>query len=269
MLKFLLKKNFCDIWDNLFHFLIVNLINLALLMIGIAAASFIAKNLLTSFIVFVIINCILNISLFAEGNNVKKIANFESPKLKNYFSNILPSIKIALQFGTFTSILTLIAFVSIPYYFNMWLPTDGSKGNILGLFLLSFVFWFEVVSILSLQWFAAIYNLMGNSFLKCLKKSYIIFFDNTLVSIVIGLLNLLGLLFTIFSLGMVCSIDGMMLTNTNALRLLLYKYDWYEVNPELTKAERKDVPWDDLLEKDKTTLGPRKLKTIIFPWKEA
>ena len=61
---------------------------------------------------------------------------------------------------------------------------------------------------------------------------------------------------------------GIMITNMNAFRLRMYKYDWLEVNPDLTMEERKDVPWDALIAKDKKTLGPRPLKSFIFPWKE-
>ena len=109
---------------------------------------------------------------------------------------------------------------------------------------------------------------MGNNFVKCLKKSYILFFDNTWLTIKMGLVGLLNIAISIFFFFFFCSFNGMMLCNTNALRLLLYKYDWYEVNPGMSKAERKDIPWDELLKKDKKTLGPRKFNSFFFPWKE-
>lgn len=60
----------------------------------------------------------------------------------------------------------------------------------------------------------------------------------------------------------------MAITTSGALKLRLYKYDWYEVNPGMTKEQRRDVPWQELIEKDKRILGPRKWKSFIFPWKE-
>ena len=150
----------------------------------------------------------------------------------------------------------------------MWIPSDGSQGSLIGLVFLSVIFWFVLITVLALQWFMPVRNLMGNNFSKCIKKSYILFFDNTWLSIKLGLLGLLNIAVSIFSIGLVCSFNGMMLCNTNALRLLLYKYDWYEVNPGMSKEERKDVPWDDLLRTDKKTLGPRKLKSFFFSWKE-
>ena len=73
---------------------------------------------------------------------------------------------------------------------------------------------------------------------------------------------------TIITFGLIPGLNGINLTCTNALRLLLYKYDWIEVNPTLTRKEQKDVPWDDLLVNDRRTLGPRTLRSFIFPWKD-
>ena len=47
-----------------------------------------------------------------------------------------------------------------------------------------------------------------------------------------------------------------------------YKYDWIEVNPGLSAKERKNVPWNDLLAKDRKLLGQRTLKGFFFPWKD-
>ena len=53
--------------------------------------------------------------------------------------------------------------------------------------------------------------------------------------------------------------SGILLAQTNALRLRLYKYDYLERHPELqTRSERKDIPWDELIREDKeilTTIG--------------
>ena len=49
----------------------------------------------------------------------------------------------------------------------------------------------------------------------------------------------------------------------------LYKYDYLEEHPELTtKKERRHIPWEELIYEDRETLGPRKLKSFIFPWKD-
>ena len=92
--------------------------------------------------------------------------------------------------------------------------------------------------------------------------------DNVFFTIGVGLVNLVNLFVMIFSLGILNGSATMTITTTDALRLRLYKYDWYEVNPNLTKGQRADVPWKELLEKDRRILGPRGWKSFIFPWKD-
>ena len=275
MFKFFLKKNFADVWDNLFHLLIVNLVLLAagvLVVLVMFALNGIPvddgkRNLILIAGIFVL-SAFFHVFVFAEGVNVGKISNYEGSKVSRFFSNIIPSIKDGILYGLLVALFLLVALVSIPYYCGIWIPKDGSKGSILGLLSMSLVFWIEVISLLALQWFLPIRNLMHNGFWKCLKKSYIIFFDNVGFSIAVAFFNFLNLLITVFTLGLIPGISGMQLMVTNALRLRLYKYDWYEVNPGMTREQRKEVPWDDLIAGDKQILGPRTWKSFIFPWKE-
>lgn len=276
MFGFLFKKNFCDLWDNFFHLFIVNVIDLvfaflfAFLFLFISKSPIVAQNYRLHLALFAALigTCVLCVLVFAEGKNAADVANFGSAKLNKFADNIVPNIKIGFQFGLFAFLVAAVSFISIPFYFNMWIPSDGSEGTVIGLVLLIVIFWAVLVTVLALQWFIPIRNLMGNNFSKCLKKSYILFFDNTALTIKMGLVGLLNIAISIFSIGMICSFNGMMLCNTNALRLLLYKYDWYEVNPGMSREERKEVPWDELLRTDKKTLGTRNFKSFFFPWKE-
>ncbi|MCR5764292.1 MAG: hypothetical protein K6G00_13005 [Treponema sp.] len=267
MFRFFLKKNFCDIWDNLFHTIIVNLMNDAVFAIAgfiCVMSVYIPGGELSlniySFLALLISTVLISIFTFAEGENAVKITNFDSPKIKNLFKNIVPCIKDGALFGLFIAFLICVAFTSIPFYFRM--------GNVFGIFMMSIVFWIVLITILSLQWFLPVRSIMHNNFFKCLKKCYIIFMDNILFTIGVGLVNLVNIFVMIFSLGILNGPATMTITTTDALRLRLYKYDWYEVNPDLTKEQRADVPWKELLEKDRRILGPRGWKSFIFPWKE-
>ena len=275
MFGFLVKKNFCDIWDNMFHLIIVNLFLIVCTVAGLALCYFVSAipgtegfKMLYQIIMFFIVMAVLGALVFAEGDNAAKIANFGTAKVGAYFSNIGSSFKDGALFGLFVALLSAVAFVTIPFYFRIWIPADGSEGSTWGLALLAIVFWLLVITVLALQWFLPIRSLMHNPFLKCLKKCYILFFDNVGFTIALFLNNLLLILISIFTIGLIPSISGITLANTNALRLRLYKYDWIEVNPRLTKEQLRDVPWDELLQTDKETLGPRKLKSFFFPWKQ-
>lgn len=148
------------------------------------------------------------------------------------------------------------------------MPLDGSEGSITGLIMMACVFWVVVIASLALQWVLPIRSLMHNKFRKCLKKSFIIFFDNPFFSIGVALVNILNIVITLVSMGILDGPATIAITSTNALKLRLYKYDWLEVNPGLTKAQRKQVPWEDLLVKEKRLLGKRTFRSLIYPWKE-
>ena len=110
---------------------------------------------------------------------------------------------------------------------------------------------------------------MHNNFRKCLRKCFIIFFDNTGFSILVALNNLVLFIFSVLFVGLIPSIGAMVINNQNNLRIRLYKYDYLEEHPELNnKKDRKKIPWEELIYDDRETLGPRKFKSFLFPWKE-
>jgi len=49
------------------------------------------------------------------------------------------------------------------------------------------------------------------------------------------------------------------------IKLRLYKYDFLEINKG---SERKNIPWEELIAKDREMLGRRTLRGLIFPWKD-
>ena len=129
--------------------------------------------------------------------------------------------------------------------------------------------WIDLFIILAFQWFIPIRSLMHNNFKKCLKKSFLIFFDNKGFTFLTALYNLVLIAISVFFIGFIPSFSGILLANTNALRIRLYKYDYLEEHPELeTRAEQKQIPWEELIYEDREALGPRKFKSFIFPWKE-
>ena len=217
----------------------------------------------------VIICCMVwGILYLAEGENAARIAKYDAPKYKVFLKQIPHCIKDGILLGLCNAVLILAVLVSIPYYFKIWMPMDGSEGNFIGFVMMSCVFWVVVIASLAIQWILPIRSLMHNNFRKCLKKSFIIFFDNPFFSIGVALVNLFNLIFAILTMGILDGPATIAITSTNALKLRLYKYDWLEVNPGLTKAQRRQVPWEDLLQKDRHLLGKRSFRSLIFPWKE-
>lgn len=271
MFGFFFKKNTCDLWDNLFYTVICNSFSLAALFASflmLAAAlnaplsgGLKAGTVLISLAAGCTLTCTVTIAL---GDNAARISQFNSARYGNFFRRIASSLKDGALCGIFLAAVISIAVISMPFYYRMW----NSSRNPLWFVFMVIIFWFLVTTVFALQWFLPVRSLLHNGLLKCLKKSYIIFFDNMGFTFAVTLVNILNTLISVITFGLYPGTAGIVLTSTNALRILLYKYDWLEVNPGLSPKECRNVPWSDLLAKDKKTLGPRTLKGFFFPWKE-
>lgn len=264
MYGFIIKKSFCDGWDNLLALVLTNVL-IFFVGFGIVflnAFSFSSGSSIFQLLAFVISAIILSILAFAFGDSAAKIADFKVIRIVDYFKAIPGVLKDATFFGLFISAVVLISFFSARYYF---IETKSLFGFCLG----SLICWIDVFIFISLQWFIPLRSIMHNNFKKCLKKCFIIFFDNTGFSVFIAIYNLILTAFSVLFIGFFPSVAGILIADTNALRLRLYKYDYLEEHPELTtKKERKQIPWEELIYEDRETLGPRKFRSFIFPWKE-
>ncbi|MBP3710781.1 MAG: hypothetical protein J6I73_10360, partial [Treponema sp.] len=164
-------------------------------------------------------------------------------------------------FGILLGAIAAAAYVCIPFYF--------AQGNLFGIFVGAMFAWLVLFIVLSLQWFVALRSLLHNSFKKCIKKCFFIFFDNVGFSIFMAVYNLFLVIISVLLFGMLPSFAGITLAQVNALRLRLYKYDYLETHSEfVTAKERKRIPWAELLANDKEIFGKRSFKSLIFPWKE-
>jgi len=260
MVFFYLKKNFCDGWDNLLSLLLPNLFMLLIVVGTYFLTGYVIESIPFLGVIIPAIGFLaVTVALFAFGSCAAKIANFKSVTFKEYLAEIKNVWKDGLLFGLLIGFLGVFAFFSIPFYF--------AQGTIFGFFLAAVLFWFLLICILALQYFLPLRSLMNNDFKKCLKKSFILFFDNPGFSIFLLFYTIILLVLSCVLFFMIPGFTGLLLAQTNALRLRLYKYDWYEAHPDLTPKERKHVPWDELIAEDYDTLGPRSLKSFIFPWK--
>lgn len=272
MYGFLIKKNFCDGWDNLLSLVITNVIFL-FCMIGIIMLSSFVTNKLsddtTNLVFYLIQTGILFLGLFlattidlAYGEVSVKIANFEGVRLTQFFRNIPGVLLHAFLFSLLIVVIVFVSTYSIYFYVIQ-------QQSLFSLFIGALIFWIDILIALSLQWFVPIRCTFHNSFMKCIKKCFLIFMDNTGFSIIIALYTILLAALSILPIGFFPSIAGIAIAKQNAFRIRLYKYDYLEEHPELkTPRERKKIPWEELIYEDRETLGPRKLRSFLFPWKE-
>ena len=264
MFGFIIKKNFCDGWDNLLSVVLANLVFLfsglgLVLLNGLTARS--ESQLLLLFVLIVSV-IILSIIVFAYSDSAAHIANFDGIHIFDFIKAIPGVLKDATLFALMNCAVFLISAFSIRYYIV-------ESGSLFGFALGCAIFWVDFFYVLAMQWFIPIRALMHNNFKKCFKKSFIILFDNTGFSLLMGLYNLVLLALSVLCVGFFPSMAGLLIADTNALRVLLYKYDYLEEHPELTdKKQRRQIPWDDLLAQDREILGPRRIRSFLFPWKD-
>lgn len=262
MYGFLIKKNFCDGWDNLLSMIVTNLILLFAVAGSILLSAYLASNIYIQLLIYIVSFVVISILYFAYGEVAAKIANFDSVHVVDFFKAIPGVLKDGSLFGLMFAAIVWISQVAISYYF---FESDTMFGICLG----AVIVWVDVITFLALQWFVPIRSLMHNNFKKCFKKCFLVFFDNKGFTILVTLYNIVLILLSVLLIGFAPSFAGILIANTNALRIRLYKYDYLEEHPELeTPSERKQIPWEDLIYDDRELLGPRKLRSFIFPWKE-
>ena len=264
MFGFIIKKNFCDGWDNLLSVVLSNLVflfsGLGMVILNGLASKTESQIILFLALVFGVV--FLSVLVFAYSDTAAHIANFDGIHLLDFFKAIPGALKDGALFGLMNIAVFFISSFSIRYYIV-------DSGTLLGFALGCAIFWIDFFYLLAMQWFIPIRALMHNNFRKCFKKSFIILFDNTGFSLLMGLYNLVLLALSVLCVGFFPSMAGLLIADTNALRVLLYKYDYLEEHPELTdKKQRRQIPWDDLLAEDRDALGPRKLRSFLFPWKD-
>jgi len=138
------------------------------------------------------------------------------------------------------------------------------KG-IIGLSAATFLFVISLIIILSMQFFFPVYGLLNKSFYKTIKTCFIIFFDNTFFSIVMLFGIVIIFFISVFFAYLLPGIMTIFLWLNVGIKLRLYKYDFLEINKG---SERKNIPWEELIAKDREMLGRRTLRGLIFPWKD-
>lgn len=261
MKGFFIKKAFFDGWDNLLTLLALNAA-----IIGVLFAGFILADLFSG-VILLSIACLL-VACLLEGIILTgiSIAMFDVVSYKRFsWLGLFAAMKETWLHGTLFSVLILLSAVilsvAIPYYIGL--------GSLFGAILALLLLWFGFVLILSFQWFLPVRSQLDRRFLKCVRKCFLIFFDNPGFSLFMFFYSIALAVLSIFPLFLLPGISGLVLAQNEAFRLLMYKYDWIEQHPELDfRTARKSIPWEELIANDRETVGERSLKHFIFPWKD-
>lgn len=266
MIKFLLRKNFVDGWDNMFQIIFYNFITLMLCIGGYFAISATISNVYVALALFFVVTAIIFIPIFSMAEICQQIACFKPIDTKDFFKNLPKVSKVAIPFGLMIATLIIVALVAFPFY--------AQNESVFGTILLILLFWIYVFLFLSLQWFCPLYVNMHGNFFKTLKKSFIFFIDNIGFSIFFFLYTIFLYIVSFIIILLVPGFAGVVLAQCNAVKLRMYKYDWMEENKEEIEKDRQKnfmgkvrIPWAELIAEDKELLGHRTFLDLIFPWR--
>jgi len=257
MIGFFLKKSFFDGWDHLFTLVLLNGVFIAIAALGMVLPSALGLSGLPAFLPQAVALLALCVWWAACVRALVSVADFGSVKPADMLAALGPSVVPGLQMGAVLVLALALLSIGIPFYLT--------NGGVVGALAAGVLFWCAATLALALQWYLPLRARLGGGFRKNLRKSMVLFFDNPGFSIFLFAYTLLTLVLSFFLAFMAPGPAGAALGLDVALRLRLRKYDWLEANPG---ANRKAVPWKELLEEDAELVGTRTLKGMIFPWKE-
>ena len=258
MIGFFIKKAFFDGWDNL--------IGLVLFNIGYIAAAFIAFYLaasvgqingLAGWGVIILALLVLSILMGGTAATAHSYSDYRREGWAEFRQGIKRNIRHSLLYFLIIFLMVANLVLIIPFY--------ASFGNMFGTVLSVVMIWVEVILFLALPYYFPLMNLLpADRPLKTFRKCFLILGGNMGFSIFFLVYRIICLAISVFTLGIVPGMTGMQLASQDAMKLLMFKYDYLEENPD---ADQKHLSWDDILYDEKEKVGPRSLKSMIFPWK--
>ena len=253
----MLQKAFWDAWDNMGRVLLVNFVFILLAAVPVfvprALAGVPVLGMVTMLAGFLL--------LFVYSGGVsayfRDLVRYESPELKDIWGHIRENWKISLLLGVLVCFFYFMCLTGFRFY--------SALGNVLGLVGLAFLFWVFLLVTIALVFFYPAMNNLDRDFRKIVKKSFILFFDNTGCAVVLALMILVNSVISVALALLLPGIGGILILQESAMKILLMKYDYLEENPE---ASRKKIPWAVLIRDEREKVGKRTLRGTIFPWKE-
>lgn len=257
MIGFFIKKAFFDGWDNLIGMILQNLIYIVLL--GCILASFLLVDISTVlfFVVFLALMLLTCIFFGGTSSTVFGYSNYQKETWEPFGKGIRRNLGHSILFFFVCAAIFFVVTVVIPFY--------AAIGNMIGTVVIVVLFWVVIVALLALPYYFPLMNLLpGDRPFKTLKKCFIILGDNIGFSFFFLLYNTVIVALSVCTMGLIPGVCGYMLASQDAMKLLMFKYDYLEFHPD---ANRRKIPWFDLLYDEKEKVGPRSLRSMIFPWK--
>jgi hypothetical protein len=266
MIRFLLRKFFYDLWDNLFKVILLNMGFLGIVALALTAPSLPVFYPPLSLAVFVVIVFAAFVYVCAAARSLKEASDYRSFGAGDFFAALKPACRSGLVLGClFFAEFFLIRF-AIPFYLALGLA---------GIVFAAVCFWTAVILAAAFQFLPAVFARLEKRPLKALKKCLGFFFDNIPFSF-------FSLFFTVvLSLPVIFFPAFPLLYLDEALRLRLLKYDRPSACETGGATEAEDtgkavfaggkksrkIPWKEILAGEMEKTGKRSWKDFVFPWR--
>ena len=257
MFGLLIKKTFFDMWDNFILILILNVGFLVSLAAPLYLSIFLKSNSLLFSLILIIGIIIFFIYTGIVSKMTQDITNYRSPGIRDFLNYLKQTYPTSIFFAILNIIFFSMISITLPFYNNMGFP--------FGIIIYSILFWITLFYFLSAQLFFPIQARIGRGFKDSIKKMFLICIDSPGFSIGLIIGNIFIILISSFLFFLIPGPTSILLWLNVGVKLRLYKYEYLEKNPE---ADRKNIPWHDLLKNDKNNVGKRTFKSMIFPWKQ-
>ncbi len=257
MKSFLFKKMLYDTWDNLFRLVLLNLGFL----VSAAIPALLPRNLVFSpgiavaVLVLGVLWCF--VYLTAAALVLKEIPDSGKFGFLEFFQALKAGWLTGLIFGASVLVLGLVLYTSVRFYAGL----DSLAGTIA----VALMFWLVLALVLALQFFLPLRARFEANPWKAFKKCFLILLDNLPFSLFCALCVLVMLVFSLFTAFLLLGPAHVLSFLDQALRLRMLKYDYLEKNPA---ADRRKIPWHELLAEERAQTGNRSFKSFIYPWKD-
>ena len=248
---------FFDGWDNLIGMVLLNIVYIAIFFLFVSSFALVEYGPLPFFLAILALLFVTAVFSGAVSNVAYGYSDYRRDTWNDLKAGFSRYFRHSMLMFLIYVVLALLTLFIIPFYMGNF----GIIGAVISVILI----WLVIFSVMALPYYFALSSyLPGDRPLKTLKKCFIIMGDNMGFSIFFLLYNIVCVALTLFTVGLIPGAAGMNLASHDAVRLLMMKYDYLEENPD---ADRKHLPWTDILFDEEEKVGPRSFKNMIFPWK--
>lgn len=260
MFFFTLKKWFFDLWDNLFAAFLINAVFAFCLAIPLVLPPLVVGADSPTYALYLVMIpglLLLSVVSAVASRFAWDMAKGERLELSRFVTYLKAAWLPGLVLGLVNVVLIFLALNALTFY--------GSQDDFMSTVGMGVVFWLVLFWMILSQFWYPLNAQIENRIPKLFRKCFILFVDNPGLSFGMLITSALIVALSVVTLSLFPGITGLLLWHQVSLKLRMYKYDWLEAHPE---ADRRRIPWGELLAEEKEKIGKRTLRNMVFPWKD-